>query len=158
MAIFSGKIIEAYYTDPDSTTVEVLYKDGTKAINHYLKADMGHPDFQDLISEYPLSRLADSTVERNKEALNQLNRVVEARMKSKMQASPMATFDSVIDFVFNYDSKKYSEELFDLKLKIFDKHIVKDFNGNEEKKRIRQATTPLEVLLAYKDIIEKQNK
>ena len=52
MAIFSGKIIEAYYTDANNTTVEVIYKEGEKAINHYLSTDMSHPDFKDLIKEY----------------------------------------------------------------------------------------------------------
>lgn len=157
MAIFSGKIIEAYYTDPDNTTVDVIYRDDKKAINHYLAADMSHPDFKDLIKEYPLSKIADATVERNKTALNQLNRVVDARMKMKMEDSPMASFDSVIDFVLHYDPKKHSEDLFNLKLKVFDKDIVKDYDGNEAKKKLRQATTPLEVLLAYKHIVEKQH-
>ena len=91
------------------------------------------------------------------EALNQLNRVVDARMKIKMEDSPMRSFDSVIDFVLNYSEKEHAEQLFNLKLKVFDKDIVKDHNGNEDKKKIRQAKTPLEVLLAYKDIVQKQN-
>ena len=37
MAVFSGKIIEAYYTNKEKTSIEVIYKDGEKAINHYLK-------------------------------------------------------------------------------------------------------------------------
>ena len=158
MAIFTGKIIEAYYTDPDNMTVEVIYKEGKRAINHYLPVDMTHNDFRDLVEEYPLAKIADSTVARNKEALNQLNRVVDARMKIKMEDSPMRSFDSVIDFVLNYSEKEHAEQLFNLKLKVFDKDIVKDYNGNEDKKKIRQARTPLEVLLTYKDIVEKQNK
>jgi hypothetical protein len=157
MAIFSGKIIEAYYTNSDNTAVEVIYKDGPRAINHYLAVDGEHPDFQDLVSEYPLAKLAETTVMRNKEALVQLNRVVDARVKLKMEDEPLKNFDSVLDFVLNYDSKKHAEELFNLKLKIFDKKNVKEFSGNEEKKNIRQAKTPLDVLLAYKDIVEKQN-
>ena len=45
-----------------------------------------------------------------------------------------------------------------MKLKIFEKDIVKDFSDNDVKSRIRQAKTPLEVLLAYKEIVEKQNR
>ena len=30
MAIFSGKVIEAYYTNSDSDTIEVIYKEGEK--------------------------------------------------------------------------------------------------------------------------------
>jgi len=60
-----------------------------------------------------------------------------------------------MEFIINYDPKKQAEDLFSLKLKIFEKEIVKDFNDNEVKTKIRQAKTPLDVLLAYRDIIVK---
>jgi hypothetical protein len=155
MAIFSGKIIEAYYTDANNTTVEVIYKEGEKAINHYLSTDMSHPDFKDLIREYPVTKIADTTISRNKEAYKQLNRVVEAKLKQKIEDKPMQNFDSVMEFVINYDPKKQAEQLFSLKLKIFEKDVVKDSNDNDTKTVIRQAKTPLDVLLAYREILEK---
>jgi len=154
MAIFSGKIIEAYYTNPDNTSIEVIYEEGKRAINHYLAVDTSHPDFKDLVNEYPLSKIADSTVQRNKNAMGQLNRIVDAKIKQKIEDKPMQSFDSVMEFVLNYDPKKQAEDLFSLKLKIFEKDIVKDFPDSEVKTRIRQAKTPLEVLFAYKEIIE----
>ena len=39
MAIFSGKIIEAYYANPDNDTVEVIYKEGNKALPCYVPVD-----------------------------------------------------------------------------------------------------------------------
>ena len=155
MAIFSGKIIEAYYTDANNTTIEVIYKEGEKAINHYLSTDMSHPDFKDLIREYPVTKIADTTISRNKEAYKQLNRVVEAKLKQKVEDKPMQNFDSVMEFVINYDPKKQAEQLFSLKLKIFEKDVVKDSNDNDTKTVIRQAKTPLDVLLAYREILEK---
>jgi len=155
MAIFSGKIIEAYYTDANNTTIEVIYKEGEKAINHYLSTDMSHPDFKDLIKEYPVTKIADTTISRNKEAYKQLNRVVEAKLKQKIEDKPMQNFDSVMEFVINYDPKKQAEQLFSLKLKIFEKDVVKDSNNNDIKTVIRQAKTPLDVLLAYREILEK---
>lgn len=155
MAIFSGKIIEAYYTDANNTTVEVIYKEGEKAINHYLSTDMSHPDFKDLIKEYPVTKIADTTISRNKEAYKQLNRVVEAKLKQKIEDKPMQNFDSVMEFVINYDPKKQAEQLFSLKLKIFEKDMIKDSNDNDTKTAIRQAKTPLDVLLAYREILEK---
>ena len=155
MAIFSGKIIEAYYTDANNTTVEVIYKEGEKAINHYLSTDMSHPDFKDLIKEYPVTKIADTTISRNKEAYRQLDSVVEAKLKQKIEDKPMQNFDSVMEFVINYDPKKQAEQLFSLKLKIFEKDVVKDSNNNDIKTVIRQAKTPLDVLLAYREILEK---
>ena len=40
MAIFSGKIIEAYYSNADNDTIEVIYKEGTKAISFYVPVDI----------------------------------------------------------------------------------------------------------------------
>jgi len=57
--------------------------------------------------------------------------------------------------VINYDPKKQAEQLFSLKLKIFEKDVIKDSNDNDTKTVIRQAKTPLDVLLAYREILEK---
>jgi hypothetical protein len=152
MAIFTGKIIEAYYTDPDNTAVEVIYQDGKRAMNHYLAVDMSHPDFQDLIQEYSMTKIADTTVARNKQIQNQLNRVVEGRMAATKQESSANAIDSVVDFVINYKSKVHGDQLFDLKLKVFELPQVKQSEDNEVKVKIRQASTPLDVLIAYNDI------
>jgi hypothetical protein len=155
MAIFSGKIIEAYYTDPDNTAVEVIYQDGKRAMNHYLAVDMSHPDFQDLIQEYSMSKIEDTTIARNKQIQSQLNRVVEGRMAAKKQESlqnKTANIDSVVDFVINYKLEDHGDELFDLKLRVFELPQVKQSDNNEVKGKIRQASTPLDVLIAYNDI------
>ena len=81
MAIFTGKIIEAYYCNPENSAVEVIYKEGERAINHYINVDMSHPDFQELVKEYTLDKIANSTIQRNKNALGQLNRVVDEKLK-----------------------------------------------------------------------------
>ena len=55
MAIFSGNIIEAYYANSDNDTIEVIYKQGEKAINHFLRVDYNDQDFKDLINNSKLS-------------------------------------------------------------------------------------------------------
>ena len=158
MAIFTGKIIEAYYADPDNTAVEIIYQDGKRAINHYLPVDMSHPDFKDLLLECSLAKISETTVSRNKQFANQLNRVVKGRMQTTLAETPMAGFDGIMDFVLDYSPKRHAEDLFNLKIKIFEKDIVKNFNGNDEKKAIRQASNPLEVLSAYRVILEKSKQ
>ena len=52
MAIFSGNIIEGCYVNSDND-IEVIYKQGEQAINHFLKVDYNGQDFkEDLIAEY----------------------------------------------------------------------------------------------------------
>ena len=54
MAIFSGKIIEATYTNEKKDTIEILYKEEKKIVPYYIEVNHQHPDFQDLIKEYSL--------------------------------------------------------------------------------------------------------
>jgi len=152
-AIFKGKIIEAYYTNPENDAVEVIYMDGKRAINHYMPVDMAHPDFQDLMEEYGLTRLENSTVQRNKNTVNQLQNVVKSQLKQEIDARPLDSFQHVMDFVVDYDVKKHADNLFNLKLQIFD--VVKQHDDVDAKNKIRQATTPLDALIAYADIVKK---
>lgn len=153
MAIFSGKIIEAYYTNEENTTIEIIYQDGKKAICHYLEADRSHPDFKDLIREISEEKIQQNTVARNKEAMNQLNRVVAGRM-SVAKSETIDHVDSINDFVIGYTAKNHSENLFNLKLKIFELPVVKQNTNTELKDRIRLASTPLDVLVAYKEFVK----
>ena len=83
MAIFSGKIIEAYYSNSENDTVEVIYKDGEQAINHYLKVDFNDQDFKDLIKEYDTDKIAGSTIARNRNYARQLSEMVDAGIRAK---------------------------------------------------------------------------
>ena len=153
MAIFSGKIIEAYYTDEKNSTVEVIYQDGKKAISHYMPVDTSQTDFKDLIKEYPASRITESTVARNKEVLNQINRVVEGRIGAK-KTEGIDPVESVSDFVIGYTPKRHADKLFDLKIKMFEMPVVKENTDAGAKDKIRLASTPIDVLVAYQDLVK----
>ena len=84
MAIFSGKIIEAYYTNANNTCVEVLYKEGEKAICYYMEPDMLNPNFKALIKEYPMDKIKESTAQRNKNTVNQLEEIVNKHVEKRM--------------------------------------------------------------------------
>ena len=58
-------------------------------------------------------------------------------------------------FEFDESDKSKKEDLFKLKLKIFERDEVKD-SDDGTKAEIRKAKTPLEVLVAYKKILDKK--
>jgi hypothetical protein len=62
MAVFSGKITKAFFTNPSHDTIQVIYKDGKKNIDHYIGVDYDHPDFRDLIKEYSIGRIEKATL------------------------------------------------------------------------------------------------
>ena len=125
MAVFSGKIIEAYYANSENDCVEVIYKQGEKAINHFLKVDFNNQDFKDLIEEYDTDKIAGSTIARNRNYARQLSELVDAGIKSKTDTNEKVrvTIDDFIDSLINFKSadKSSAEILFALKVKLFDK-------------------------------------
>ena len=59
MALFSGKIVDAYYSDPDLKFIEVLYeadeqqkKAGVDLLSHALTVDEKDDQFKDLLKEW----------------------------------------------------------------------------------------------------------
>tara|TARA_B100000780_G_scaffold166059_1_gene116176 strand:+ start:2418 stop:2735 length:318 start_codon:yes stop_codon:yes gene_type:complete len=84
MAIFTGKVIEAYYTNADRSCIEVLYKEGKKAIAYYMEPDMLNPNFKALIKEYPMDKIKESTAQRNKNTVNQLEEIVNKHVEKRM--------------------------------------------------------------------------
>ena len=74
MAIFSGKIVDAYYSNPEYTTVELLYEAdnkqqeaGMKIIAHHLTVDENDSQFQDLLKEWSYEQIDEATKARNEQ-------------------------------------------------------------------------------------------
>ena len=62
---FSGKIIEAYYTNPESDTVSIIWSDDKKAREYYVVVDEEDHQFQALLSEFDYDSLDECTTKRN---------------------------------------------------------------------------------------------
>ena len=65
---------------------------------------------------------------------------------------------NVDEMIFDFDEsdKSKKEDLFKLKLKIFERDEVKDSDDRATKAEIRKSKTPLDVLVAYKKILDKK--
>ena len=151
MAIFSGKIIEAYFTNSENNTVEVIYNDGKKAINHYLAVDFTNSDFKDLIEEYNTDKITESTIARNRRYAQQYSDMVDAGIKSKTDLKQKISAKDFVKSLLNFDpnNEECKELLFTLKIQAFDQEKIKASNDNEAKDRIRLAQTPLKLLDEY---------
>ena len=154
MAIFSGNIIEAYYANSDNDTIEVIYKQGEKAINHYLKVDYKDQDFKDLIEEYDTDKIAASTIARNRQYAKQLSDMVDQGIKSKTDVKQRVSVEEYIDSMLNFNSsdKQSAEILFALKVKVFEQDKVKSCNDKDLKSSLRSAKTPVDLISIFKKI------
>ena len=153
MAIFSGNIIEAYYANENNDTVEVIYKQGEQAINHFLKVDYKDQDFKDLIAEYDTDKIAGSTIARNRNYARQLSELVNAGIQSRTDKNEKVkvTIDDFIDSIINFDNKneQCNEILFALKVKLFENDIVKNSTDKDTKSLLRSAKTPVEAIKLF---------
>ena len=154
MAIFSGNIIEAYYANSDNDTIEVIYKQGEQAINHFLKVDYNDQDFKDLIEEYDTDKIAASTIARNRQYAKQLSDMIDQGIKSKTDVKQRVSIEEFIDSMLNFNSsdKQSAETLFALKVKIFEQDKVKSCNDKDLKSSLRSAKTPVDLISIFKKI------
>ena len=146
MAIFSGKIIEAYYTDQEKSTIEVIYKEGEKAFSHYLKHDNSHPDFQDLIKEYDIEALTNTTIKRLNNYRKQLKDTISdfqqqalEKVETELKDVRDLFFNSMMSF--NTEDQKHLEILFTFKLKAFNTIKIKNSINEDLKTQLRSAVT-----------------
>jgi hypothetical protein len=154
MAIFSGKIIEAYYSNPEKTLIEIIYKEGEKAYAYHLEHNHNSQDFKDLINEYSLEKILKTTTERLNGYRQQLKKVVSDYQKKALEKAENEVdrlrekfFDPLINFDKN--NQIHQEFMFSLKLKIFDLDKIKNSKDEETKTVIRNSKTILEILNAY---------
>ena len=154
MAVFSGKIIEAYYSNSENDTVEVIYKQGDKAINHYLKVDFNNQDFKDLIEEYDTDLIAQATIQRNRQYAKQLSDMVDQGLKVKTDVKQKVSVEEYIDIILNYnpEDKQSTEILFALKVKVFEHDKVKSCTDKDLKSSLRAAKNPVELISIFNKI------
>ena len=154
MAIFSGNIIEAYYANSDNDTIEVIYKQGEQAINHFLKVDYNDQDFKDLIEEYDTDKIAASTIARNRQYAKQLSDMVDQGIKSKTDVKQRVSVEEYIDSMLNFNSsdKQSAEILFALKVKVFEQDKVKSCSDKELLKQLRSSKNPVELISVFSKI------
>ena len=156
MAIFSGNIIEAYYANSENDAVEVIYKQGNKAINHYIRVDYNNQDFKDLIAEYDTDKIAGSTIARNRNYARQLSELVDAgiRAKTDKKEKVKVSVDDFIDSIIDFKSgdKQSAETLFAMKVKLFEHEKVKSCTDKDIKSGIRSAKNPIEAIKLFDKI------
>ena len=171
---FCGRIIEAYYTNPELDTVCVTYRedeqltpDGEpRAYDYYMEVDETDVRFQALLKEVSYETIQETTEERARVYRKDFRNIVKEYIKENGLTSSLSDdrlvekaqkklFDSIIDF--DEQDVTHKERLFRLKLRIFESEVAENANRNQ-KVKIRKASSPPEVLATYYDIIKPKRK
>ena len=87
MAIFSGKIIDVYYTEDTLSNVTLLYnyeKDGETLVGEYnLVVDETEEQFQDLLREVTYQDIEANTINRHKQIFHILEHLLMRKLDDK---------------------------------------------------------------------------
>jgi len=172
MAIFSDRIVNAYYTNPELTAIEILYEadenhkkaTGNDLVAHYLAVDEDDWQYQDLLKEWPLEAIDDATKAQNEEVRNEFrvafhNYATEHGLyqHGNPDAHKLAldgetnTVSVLFDTICSFDAENttHKEELFKLKLKMFEQEHVEDSKDKEAKSELRKSKTVTDAIIAY---------
>ncbi len=164
MAHFSGKIINAYYTNSEHNTVCVMWSDGELAREHYVVVDENDTQFQELLEEWSYDSLDQATQQFNdnvsqefKDAFeryairNNLYGYSEDGSVPRPQDDDEVLRGDLETLILNFDEEniEQKEQLFKLKLKLFEEDVVKSSKKRTAKTDLRKAETPVEAIAAY---------
>ena len=168
-AVFSGKIINAYYSNPEHNTVCILWSDGKVAREHYLPVDEGDDQFKALLKEWFYESLDQSTaakIDNEKQIFrnafenyardNNLYGYDQDGNEPEQKDKEEIILLNIEDLIFNFDAKdnQNKEELFKLKLKFFDRDEVKSSKAKKKKAALRKAISPLEAIAIYQSFVK----
>ena len=164
--LFCGRIVEAYYSNPELDTVAILWSDGDKNREYYVNVDEEDDQFNALLKEWSYESLDECTRNRNEQTRQEFrNAFHEYATENNLYGHgddgtrefPEGRFPEErldrLDLIFEYDPDlvwpNHKEQLFKLKLKIFEQEDVKKSKSKTKKAAVRKAETPLEAIKAY---------
>jgi len=179
---FCGRIIEAYYTNPNLDTVCVTFReeeeltpDGEpRAYDYYMDVDESDPRFQALLKEVSYEDLEKTTGDRNEAYHEQFRQIVRGYIDREGLTGDLLdsgdTADRVMDearlqlfdFIFNYNpestkSRNDKEQFFRLKLYMFETEVGQKAS-KKHKSDIRKSETPLEAFVVFQKAAKAMKK
>ena len=160
--LWSDKVTDFYYSNPESDTVAVLWTDPDDEVTreHYIKVDEEDEQWRDFVAEFPyeeINRRSDVRNENFREEFREAFRNYAQREDVNLNG-PNSTNkfeDVIINFLSEFDNTDadQKEQLFKLKLKVFEQDVVKNTGSDDKFKNaktfIRKSDNPTDVLLGY---------
>jgi len=179
---FCGRIIEAYYTNPNLDTVCVTYRededltpdDMPRAYDYYMEVDEADPRFKALLKEVTYEELETATGDRNQAYKEEFAQIVKDASKIYIEEQGLLrdllesgdTADEVMvdarqalfDFIFHYNpestkARNDKEEFFRLKLHMFETDVGQNAS-RKHKADIRKSETPLEAFAMFQKAVK----
>jgi len=160
--LWTDKITDYYYSNPELDTVAVLWTDPDDGLvrEHYIMVDEEDEQWRDFNKEVSYEDIDKRTQVRHEEFREQFREAFRDWAQREdvdfNDANSTNKFeDVIINFLSEFDNTNadQKEQLFKLKLKIFEQDIVKNSESADKFKNaktfIRKSESPMDVLLGY---------
>ena len=160
--LWTDKITDYYYSNPELNTVAVLWTDPDDNLvrEHYIQVDESDEQWRDFNKEVSYDDIDKRTQVRHEEFREQFREAFRDWAQREdvdfNDANSTNKFeDVIINFLSEFDNTNadQKEQLFKLKLKIFEQDIVKNSESADKFKNaktfIRKSESPMDVLLGY---------
>jgi hypothetical protein len=160
--LWSDKITDYYYSNPEYDTVAVMWTDPEDGLvrEHYIMVDEEDEQWRDFNKEVSYEDIDKRTQVRHeqfREEFRDAFRDWAGRNEDDINSidNNKSLEDVIINFISEFDNTDadQKEQLFKLKLKIFEQDIVKSSDSNDKFKNaktfIRKVENPIDALLGY---------
>lgn len=158
MAIFSGKIIDAEYTNVDYSMIKVSYEEEGRILIHHMDADPDHSDFKDLEADgWNIEKIIEATSESKRIQSSAWNIEVNNAAKIIVEEMGLVEKQDEINTTQAYESIVFNEDkdiLFKFKLWALETDIFKTATKTQ-KSSLRKSKSILEGLALINTIINK---
>ena len=155
--ITKDNFLTASFIDTERKNIEILLKDGDKVKSHIVEYDMKYPVCQELLKVCTLDQLHENTYNKKKgEKAEFEEMVMRIAKKNNMIVDDSKvndnSFRNVVNALFKEDENP--DHLFALKLALFEVEKIRNSKDDENKKKLRQSKTKIEVLRAAFDLMD----
>jgi len=167
--LWTDKITDYYYSNPELDTVAVLWTDPDDGLvrEHYILVDEEDEQWRDFVKVVSYEDIDKRTQVRHEEFREQFREafrewtvrneeINEDDIQNTNQSTNTTNIeDVIINFISEFDNTEadQKEKLFKLKLKVFEQDVVKNSGSDDKFKNaktfIRKADNPIEILLGY---------
>ena len=156
--ITKENLIGAYFIDNDRQNIEILTtsEDKKQIIPTIIPFDENNPSFKELTSVITVDDLHENTYQKKK----QEQKIFETKVMEIAKKDGLMVDDTKIDSnSFNklvtaiFSQGENVDQLFALKLALFELEGIRDSSNNELKKKLRQCSNKIETLKVAFEII-----
>jgi len=145
--LWTDKITDYYYSNPELDTVAVMWTDPEDKLTreHYIKVDESDEQWRDFVAEVSYEKIDERTVVRHEQFREQFRDAFrewagrnEDDIQNRTQSNKFE--DVIINFFSEFDNTDadQKEQLFKLKLKIFEQECVKNSKSADKFKKCKK--------------------